>query len=258
MIFADTIVFFLKWIQRVTTRWMVIRLAKTHSGLGGAAYAADGRWLKLKALLLIGPITWGTFFLSILLYAVALLIINRLLIATEKPGLDAPRPSYPSVLWFCFKILALCAMSAILVTALTLLLTALHHDDILQSPLFLYGILVLVAMGIACCMSPLAGTLLSASASRPLTTAEASRARISAALAILASLAVSLLLQHAGKSLVVNRSTSAVMVRGIAWLSSLLSSIPYIPLFSALSLIAANKDSENGILQTPETALDSC
>lgn len=252
VVFADAIVFCLKWLQRDAIHRIVMWLAETHSVLGEVQYRTDGRWFRAKVFLLTLPITWGTYFVSILLYVVALIVVNGVLAAASESGrlpvwawLDVPRPRYLSVLLLCLKTLALCAVSLGIFFGLTSLLQTVHLREVMINPVFTYGITALLGTGIAYVISPAAVTILRADLSHPLTTLEASRARVAAALAVAGSVVISLFVQHAGQSLLDKpQHLNGVMLHGIELLSSLLSALPYIPLFIALSLIASNKDSE--------------
>lgn len=80
------------WMERLASRQVVIWLAFDHSTLNGALVrnSSSETSLLLKAVLIGGPLLWGTYFLNIFLYTLALVVASVLLemvFAGSRPDL---------------------------------------------------------------------------------------------------------------------------------------------------------------------------
>lgn len=90
---AEFVAYWLFWMERLASRQVVIWLAFKHSALNGALVrrsSASETSLLLKVVSITGPLNWGTYFLNIYLYTLALVVTSVLLemvFAGSKPDL---------------------------------------------------------------------------------------------------------------------------------------------------------------------------
>jgi hypothetical protein len=250
LIVADLTAFCIESLKRLLTHQIVLWLVQRHSAsiLSSGPEYSDQASASVKAALLTLPFIWGTYFLSILLYTMAMLataaILHNLSVARDT-NLPAVAPmiwsSMRRALVLSIKLLALCATSALLFGPLIILSLTFGSKPFWQFPTFLFSELLttLVMVGISYLITPSALRLiqyLNPSVGFQWTYGQG---RLVGAAAVVVSAGLSLLLQKAEPSILRDlHPHGSAFVYMINAVISLIVAFPYIPLFIALYLIA--------------------
>jgi hypothetical protein len=244
---AETAAFCLRTLQRYLSHQVVLWMYRSDSVLSSAPDYTYQSSKIVKVAFLTAPLLWGTYFLTILFYATALLttgVILRNLADTGRAQIEIVVSTVSSSLArsmrFSVKLLALCALSAIILAfPLTTLALKLGPDGILTSPIYIYGLVLLFSLAIACFIGPDAIALLRPANSGSAPHQQAYSARVSASIAVALSTALSLFVAQARMPLWNSWRDHAAIVHTILDAAgSLIVTLPYVPLFIALYLIA--------------------
>ncbi len=258
---ADVTSFCLRILQSWTTQVVIRNLVVSHSVLTNAPE-------PLRTL----PTTWATVFgvarflveyLHSCVYTTAMIAVCALIPALITKSnaswqylLIAVKQSGSRILLFSLQAFALLVVAAILGIWLIAYSPGLHStwiDGATISPnqgIVLQGLLFAVA---AWLIAPAAVNLLKSRESPPTELAPVRLARNSAALAVVTSVAIFLITKLVEPNLI-QRSTPAVAIQIFWGLASLISAIPYVPLFVALSLIASPSILQSSVPDEPPAA----
>lgn len=173
-----------------------------------------------------------------------------------KTAVSIVRLSVTRALRFALKLLALCGLSAIILAfPLTTLALKPGPAGIQTSPVYVYGIVLLLSVAIAYVISPQAIHLLRPASAGPISHQQAHVARVSASAAVAFSTALSLLVAQAHIPLWGSWHDHAILIHAIIdVVGSWIVASPYIPLFISFYLIA-NPDGPFDAI--PETANSS-
>jgi hypothetical protein len=250
LVCADLLVFCFTRLQKLLTRQLIDSLLLNHPALTGHAIRPVAQpALLAKAALLSGAFVWGTHFLNICLYTVALVITATLVqeLQPDSPGVLHPLGSrIRRILVFSGELLALYALSGVLLLQATRLAEKWRFSTTDLVP----GFVMLAYVSVAYCMAPSGIRLLREAQSRPVTSENFAMGRSFAILMVMTSLAISYFLAIVEQSL----NTSPLLARGILRImmevpASAVTALPYVPLFISLALIATNDAAE--VTQTP-------
>lgn len=222
-----------------TLRAFVLHQTAQHSVLGGAVMhgqlsASALRSTTVVALLL----TWLSYFVRILLYAVALVVTAQLVRRAREHQREAPRDATASaaahwggILELSLRALAIYALAALLYSLLTQWLTRHNDTGLLHTAWLGNGALLVVLMVLAVTLPPVAVRVLAGTVPEP------RMAALSQQLAISLLLLVAMLGLFVGNSRQLAQVTPAVRYP-LEAVASLVVALPYVLLFVGLSVLA--------------------
>lgn len=243
---ADLLGFFLNLLQKTINRsivqWLVLH---THSSvLGGAPDLATERALEFKAALSAAPLTWGAYFVTVYLYAVALAMTAGLVLAIVKglqPDMQVQsgfvRARRAAIFSLSVKIFGL-MVAAILVMGVAIVqAVGFFGRRIPASSVGLVSALVAFA-AIAFFIAPSALRLIGGDTSE-VSANGIGEARRFAVIAVMSSVAIGYFCGVAVHAIRAAGTENDGTARGITdAAASLITALPYIPLFVILALVA--------------------
>jgi hypothetical protein len=237
--------FFLNQFERGATHQFVLWLVShTHSSvLGGAPDLATQRAIELKATLLTAPLLWATYFAATYLYIVALVMtagLVREILDGREPEME-PQFGFVSarranILSVSIKAFAVLVVAILLMGALIVPAVHLFKREISASSIGLAAAL-LASLAVAFFITPRALALISGH-QFPVSAKQISDARRFGMLAVTVSAAVGYLCEVAASA----ARGPAVPHLVFGTVDSLLSALPFIPLFVFLSLTALGSE----------------
>jgi hypothetical protein len=235
---ADFAGYWLTRLQQLLTHQIVLWIVQSgqHSVLGDiTAPITYQSSAVMKAALLTAPLVWGNYFLHIAIYALAFVITaafvrNRSHESSSGLGLSHIRGQIVPVFRFALKVLALCAIAA-------LLFFLLGSAGLLSqsfSWFFTMGLTIFFSSAIGWILAPPAIKLVQVQSPTPPDPILKRSARLYAAIAIAVSTTMAFALQT------VTRATHGppLWITCVAIFISFIAAVPYIPLFIALALLA--------------------
>jgi hypothetical protein len=244
---ADLLSFLLIRAQKFVTHELINHLLLPPASVfGGGQSLPESSWraLTLKAATLGAPFLWGTYFLATVLYTTALFMTA----AFVRDIKQSQRCDFRLALEFAGRRrrlivrFSLMMLGLFVLAALIFAITPQIGDRplALTSPAaFAYGYTAMACICIAYWMSPVAMRRISAEGPRPLTEQSRSASRIFAIPIALASLLLAGLLPYLERSLAAEHLLKNFLARSaLEVVLSLVSALPYVVLFIALTLIA--------------------
>jgi hypothetical protein len=262
VIVADVASFWLSWLERLIhtqlIEQVVIWLSQSHSVLGNTPdYNSLTPAVSAKAQALTAPLVWTTRYLGICLYTAALIATAAIVYNLSEPE-AAPLKQARSGIWtsrrriliFSLKFFFLNAVVGIL--GAWLLSWALQLQSLWEkttSPSSTLQIAVeksnlpvllpalLLAAAIATIMAPVAVRLLQPKGV-PLTPQQAKSARHASLIVVAVAAALQVLIQQVEPYLFQHLGTATPTLLTVGFAVSLITAIPFVLLYVALSLIA--------------------
>jgi hypothetical protein len=260
---ADLAAFCLTQLQTRLTHFMVARLVAGHSVLGNTPDPVDGGLSVIKVALLTRPMVWGDHLLSLCLYTAAMIAISTLVPQLIAEGSSSPKrvlsilqKSGSSLVIFAFKILILIGIAAI---PLAIFAGLISHGSLrvpfygaVIVPIYYagYAIGLLLSAAIGYLIAPSAITLLRHRGAGPISREAVRLARIAAVLTQFASGTLYLLAAHIGHSFI-SPTTPIGATYAVEAAESVVSAVPYIVLFIALSLLASTDNAMTAFTVEP-------
>jgi hypothetical protein len=246
VVIADLAAFSLNQLQAKLTHAIIMSMV-SRSVLGNVPEPLHYGHKTLEIAILTRPIVWGAHLVHISLYSAAMVSMALLipsLLQKEKLSLRTLitliRESSYRLLLFSLKMLIVIGIGAVLMALPLVAYFGSHGPRYISINAFSYCESALFFAAIAYLMSSAAVRLLRPEGSPVLTPAVTRQARISAALATVASVALSFLALQVEPNFQFRSSNSAgIFAFEIA--ASLIAALPYIPLFIAFAILAADK-----------------
>jgi len=243
---ADLLSFLLIRLQKFVTHELIKHLLLGPSSVfGGGQSLPESSWrvLTLKAATLGAPFVWATYFLATVLYTTALFMMA----AFVRDIRQSQRCDFRLALEFAGTHRRLIVRFSLMMLGLFVLATLIFAitsqigdgSPALTSPiLFAYGYTALIYICIAYGMAPVAMRRISAGEPRPLTEQSRRTSRILAIPIALTSPLLGWLLPYVERSLVAEHLLNNFLARSaLELVLSLISALPYVVLFIALTLI---------------------
>lgn len=253
---AEVASYSVRYLQQAISQQIVLWVHRSGSVLSSGQDSFVNRSEAMKAAIFAAPFVWGRYFISIFLYTCALLATARILAKILNSGAVGftIQSRVPYALKFSLKCFALSAACAILfMFPITSLALELGPRGLLTNPFYPGAITLLLTCAIAFIMAPQAVRLVSVAPVK-ISSDQAASSRVSACLASAASISLGLAVSHAH----ISGWNSWPRHEQLVWIAinlviGIVTAIPYIPLFIALSLIAdsAVESPGNLQLQTP-------
>jgi hypothetical protein len=262
VILADVASFWLSWLERLLhtqlIEQVVIWLSQSHSVLGDTPdYSTLTPAVSNKAAALTAPLVWTTRYLGICLYTAALIATAAIVYSVAAPETATLKQSRSSIwtsrrriLIFSLKFFFLNAVVGILGSWLlswSLQLQSFWEKSTSTSPAFQIAIeksnlpvllpALLLAAAIATIMAPIAVRLLQPPPV-PLSPQQAKSARHASLIVVAVAAVLQVLIQQVEPSLFQHLGTATATLLTVGFAVSLITAIPFVPLYVALSLIA--------------------
>jgi hypothetical protein len=250
LIIADLSAFFLTWLQKSSTKWIIhwLLIKHYHSALDGSVIIPNTDPLAMrKAAIIVSPLVWGGYFVHICLYTAAFVLtaafVGKILCNQKPYSADAVsllRSNLRQVTWFSLKVLALWMIGGISLVLVPAAFIRSFFEDRFLGPAAFGAVGALLGNICASWLLTPAGTrLIQAPFSEDLSAETIKRGRILAILTSAASVVISYFAMKAEASIYISSTFDPAFHHLIVSpLLSLLVAFPYLLLWILLSLLA--------------------